>query len=375
MSGQNSPKTGDSRMRPIRVLLAAPSLEIVGGQSIQAFRLLEALKNRPEICVDFQPINPRLSAPFRPLQRIKYVRTLATEAVYATELFPRLKTADVVHVFTAGFSSFLLTFVPLLAAARANRKPIILNYHDGRAEDHLRRSRLAVKLARQADTIVVPSGYLAGIFARFGFEARPIFNMIDPSRFSFRERRKVKPYFLHNRGLEHHYNPACSLRAFAIVQRKYPEARLDVAHDGPLRGELEALAAALELNNVRFLGAVDQNRMRELYHDAEIYLMSPDADNMPLSILECFATGVPLVSTAAGGVPYMVEDGRTGLLVPLNDHQALAAAALRLIEEEGLALRLAKNGLRECERYQPDRVAKEWCVIYREVSSLKRERT
>ncbi|MFZ0594554.1 MAG: glycosyltransferase family 4 protein [Bryobacteraceae bacterium] len=361
-------------MRPIRVLVAAPSLEIVGGQSIQAFRLLEALKNRPEICVAFQPINPRLGVPFRPLQRIKYVRTLATETVYAGELFARLRTADVVHAFTAGYSSFLLTFVPLLAAARANRKPIILNYHDGRAESHFERSPLAIKLARKADRIVVPSGYLAGIFARFGLKARPIFNMIDASRFSFRERRRVKPYFLHNRGLERHYNPACSLRAFAIVQRKHPDATLDVAHDGPLRGELEALAEALGLNNVRFLGAVDQNRMRDLYDDAEIYLMSPNADNMPLSILECFASGVPLVSTAAGGVPYMVEDGRTGLLVSPNDHQALATAALRLIEEEGLALQLAANGFRECERYQPDRVAKEWCAVYSELSALKPSR-
>jgi glycosyltransferase involved in cell wall biosynthesis len=356
-------------MRPIRVLLAAPSMEIVGGQSVQAFRLLEALKNRPELCIDFQPINPRLGAPFRALRRIRYIRTCATESAYTWQLFAKCRTADVVHVFTAGYSSFLLTLAPLLAAARIVRKPVILNYHDGRAESHLRSSPFAIKLARRADRIVVPSGYLAGIFAQFGLQARPIFNIIDTSRFSFQKRRRVKPYFLHNRGLERHYNPACSLRAFAIVQRKYPEACLVLAHDGPLRGELEAMAEALGLYNVRFLGAVDQDRMRALYDDADIYLMSPNADNMPLSVLECFASGVPLVSTAAGGVPYMVQDGKTGLLVAPNDHQALAAAALRLIEEDGLALQLAENGLRECERYRPDRIAKEWCALYSEVSS------
>jgi glycosyltransferase involved in cell wall biosynthesis len=358
-------------MRPIRVLLAAPSLEIVGGQSVQAVRLIEALKNRPELRVELQPINPRLKGPFRALQQVKYVRTLATETVYACQLFAKCASADVVHVFTAGYSSFFLTFAPLLAATRAIRRPVILNYHDGRAEGHLGRSPLALRLARQADRIVVPSGYLAGIFARFGLEARPIFNIIDASRFSFRERRKVKPYFLHNRGLESHYNPACSLRAFAIVQRKHPDASLVVAHDGPLRGELEALAAALGLNSVRFLGTVDQDRMAELYDDADIYLMSPRADNMPLSVLECFASGLPLVSTAAGGVPYIVEDGRTGLLVPPNDHQALAAAALRLIEEDGLAFELAKNAFKECQRYQPDRIASEWCAVYTDLISPK----
>ena len=104
--------------------------------------------------------------------------------------------------------------------------------------------------------------------------------------------------------------------------------------------------------------------MRELYDEADIYLMSPNIDNMPGSILECFACGLPIVSTEAGGVPYMVKHGTTGLLVRVNDDEGMARAAFRLLEEPGLALNLAKNGLKECERYLGPVIAREWLNLY-----------
>ena len=85
---------------------------------------------------------------------------------------------------------------------------------------------------------------------------------------------------------------------------------------------------------------------------------------MPLSALECFASGLPVISTRVGGVPYIVEDGRTGLLVDVDDHEAMARAAFRLLEEDGLAARLAENGRRELARYEPEAVAQEWIALY-----------
>jgi glycosyltransferase involved in cell wall biosynthesis len=279
-----------------------------------------------------------------------------------------MSSYDAVHVFVAGYSSFLLTLFPVLAASALCERPFILHYHDGRAGDHLERSQLANGITRQAKRIVVPSAYLVDVFEQLGFSAIAIANIVDSTTFRFRERATVSPRFLHNRGLESHYNVECSLRAFAIVQNRYPQASLNIAHDGPLRASLESLAADLRLNHVRFLGAVTSEEMRKLYDDADIYLMSPNADNMPLSILECFAAGLPILSTSVGGVPYMVESEKTGILVPLDDYRALAAAALRLIEETGLGHTLAANARRECQKYQPAAIAKQWLEVYREVS-------
>jgi glycosyltransferase involved in cell wall biosynthesis len=220
-----------------------------------------------------------------------------------------------------------------------------------------------------AERIVVPSRFLADTFARFGVRADSIPNIVDTTEFRYRERAQIRPIFLHNRAMEPLYNAACSLRAFGIVQATYPDARLILAHDGPLRPQLVAMARELALHHVEFLGCVDQKRMAELYDEADIYMTSPDIDNMPGSVLECFASGLPVIATKAGGIPYVIEHGRTGLLVPPDDHRSLAAAAIRLLEEDKLALRLTRNALAECTRYRGSVVAAQWKNLYRELSS------
>jgi glycosyltransferase involved in cell wall biosynthesis len=244
-------------------------------------------------------------------------------------------------------------------------KSTILNYHDGRAEDHLAHWPMARRCMRLATAIVVPSDYLVDVFARFGLQAKRIHNITATDSPPYRDRMQPRPIFLHNRGLAPEYNPACTLRAFAIIQGRYPEASLTIAHDGPLSRKLEALATWLGLRQTRFVGSVSPERMAGLYNSADIYLMSPNADNMPLSLLECFAAGLPIVSSKAGGIPNIVEDQRTGLLFPLNDHQAMAACALRLLEEPGLAAGLARNARAECAKYSWPHIGPQWIAVYR----------
>jgi glycosyltransferase involved in cell wall biosynthesis len=296
---------------------------------------------------------------------MKYVRTLITLVLYLARLVRNVIRADILHIFTPGYFSFYLAPAPALLLARVFRKPAILNYHDGRAQDHLARWPLARRLMRLATVIVVPSDYLVDVFAAAGLHAMRIQNVAESQRLAYRGRLRPRPVFLHNRGLASEYNPACTLRAFAIVQRRYPAARLTIAHDGPLRPALEALAASLGLRQTQFIGSVSPESMAALYHSADIYLMSPNADNMPLSLLECFASGLPVVSSSAGGIPKMVEDGRNGLLFAPNDHHAMADCALRLLEEPGLAARLAANARAECSKYSWPRIGPQWIGLYR----------
>ena len=359
--------------RPTRILLIAPSLDIVGGQAVQASRLLELLQDAPGFQVDFLPINPRLPRPLRGLQRVKYVRTLLTSGSFLCKLLARIGRYDILHSFSAANYSFLLSAAPVVSIGRLFGKKSIVNYRDGRASQHLAEWRTS-RLLRLADRIVTPSQYLVDVFAQFGYRAQSIYNVIDLDRFKFRDRKPIRPMFLHNRGLEELYNVPCTLKAFGLVQQRYPEARLTVAHDGPLRADLERMVQGLGLRNVRFVGTVPQNEVPALYDAADIYLTSPNIDNMPGSLLECYASGLPVVATNVGGIPYIAQNEETALLVDADDHEGMARAALRLMEEEGLAQRLATTARQQCQRYSGPAIRNDWLALYIELCSTRTQR-
>lgn len=359
---QNSPSG-----RPIRVLLIAPSLGILGGQAVQASRLIDLIGREPGICLEHQPINPRWPRALRPLKFVPYLRTLTNLVVYLSGIVRRVPRHDVIHVFTAAYTSFLFWTVPAVLLSRLFGKKVIINYRDGQARDHLEHWWMARPVLHLADAVVAPSGYLVDIFARFGIQARCIFNVIDHARFHDRARRELRPVFLHNRILEPLYNVECTLRAFREIQEHYPDARLTVAHDGPSRVGLERLARELGLRHIRFIGRVPHDQIAAVYDEADIYLTSPDADCMPGSILECFASGLPVVATDAGGIPYVAEHERTALLVPRGDARAMAAAARRLLREPALVELLTANARTEVRRYDGNAIREAWCALYREL--------
>ncbi|HEY0077650.1 MAG TPA: glycosyltransferase family 4 protein [Pyrinomonadaceae bacterium] len=352
--------------KPVRVLLVGPSLGgFLGGQAVQLARLLECFEGEPSLEAAFLPVDSPLPAPLQWLKRVKYLRTVVNQLFYCATLLRRVRSFDVIHIFSASYFSFVLAPTPALLVAKLYGKKSVLNYRSGQAEEHLRRwRRTAIPTIRLADVIAVPSGYLVDVFARFGLRARQIFNIVELERYSFRERRPLRPVFLSNRNFEPLYNVACVLRAFAVIQRSFPEARLTLAGDGSQRAELESLARELELRNTQFLGRVPQKRMHELYDAADIFLNASNIDNMPGSIIEAFASGLPVVTTEAGGIPYIVTHGETGLLVPCGNHEALAANALGLLEDEALASKIAEAARRECRKYNWNAVRDEWLRLY-----------
>jgi glycosyltransferase involved in cell wall biosynthesis len=359
----------------LRVLLVAPSLDMLGGQSRQAARLLSRLSEEVSLDVAFLPVNPRLPRPLRKLQQIKYVRTVVITLLYWATLLWRARRYDVLHVFSASYYSYLLSAAPAIITGKLYGKKVILNYRSGEAEDHLQNWRwTAIPTIRLADRIVVPSGYLVELFARFGLKARAIFNIVELDRFRFRERVPLRPVFLTTRLLEPLYNVGCVLRAFALIQKRYPEASLTVAGEGWQRAELEALARELGLRNTEFIGRVPFEQMPEMYDGADIYLTATDLDNMPSSITECLASGLPVVTTDAGGIPYIVTHEESCLMVNRNDHEAMAEAALRLLEDGELASAIARRGRESCRRFSWDYVQKEWLKLYHELAQTGVER-
>ena len=349
----------------VRVLIVAPSFAILGGQSVQAARLLERLSLEPSLEVGFLPINPRLPFGLHHLQRIKYVRTLVTSIAYVLSLLLRVYKYDVIHVFSASYFSFVLAPTPAILIGKLYRRKVLLNYHSGEAEDHLRRwRRTAIPTIQLVDSVVVPSEYLVRVFASFGLKATAIYNLIDTSKFRFRERVPLRPVFLSNRNLESHYGVDRVLRAFALVQQKLPEASLTIAGDGSQSRALKTLAEDLGLRNTRFIGQVAPFAIADVYDAADIFMNGSEIDNQPLSILEAFSCGLPVVTTDAGGIPDIVEGGRTGMVVACGDYAELANRAMKLLNDPALTKQIVEQARQECLKYSWEAVREAWMNVY-----------
>jgi len=358
-------------MHRLRVLIVGPSFDILGGQAVQVGRLLERLRQEPALDVGFLPINPRLPGLLRKLQSIKFVRTLVTSIAYLLSLLTRVRKYDVIHIFSASYVSFVIAPTPAILVSKLFGKKVILNYHSGEADDHLRRwPRTAIPTIKLADRLVVPSEYLEDVFANFHLPASPIYNLIETDKFRFRKRDPLKPRFLSNRNFEAHYGVDRVLQAFAVIQKQLPEATLTVAGNGPERDKLQQVAVDLNLNKTTFVGRVEHDKIVELYDSCDVFLNGSLIDNQPLSILEAFACGLPIVTSNAGGIPYMVENERTGLIVECNDSDGLAQAALRLFAEPNLTTRLINEGRRECNKYSWAAVRDQWLDLYFQLADV-----
>jgi glycosyltransferase involved in cell wall biosynthesis len=354
--------------------LVAPTLRILGGHAVQAARLLRAWQGDPQVCLQLIPINPPLPPLLARLERVKYVRTAIRAACYCATLLRCARKVDALHVFATSNASFFMTAAPALVAGRLLHKPVIVNYR-GDSGAHLERSALARALLRSAYSRVVPSRYFQAIFQAQGLSACVVPNIADLDRFRYRARTRLAPRLVSTRNFEPIYNVSCTLRAFALVQRRYPDASLVLVGSGPLDHTLRQEARQLGLRHVRFEGAVGQEEMPRVYDAADIYVQTPLVDNMPASLIEAFASGVPVVATAVGGVPLLLEDGVHGSLVPSDDAAAVARKVGGLIEDPEGARRMAEAAARQCRRFDAATVREHWRALYRDVVEDRDGRT
>ena len=329
--------------------------------------MLRAWEQDEDIEAWLVPVNPVPRGAVARLLDIKFVRTAVTQLVYWPQLFRELKRADVVHVFSASYTSFLLAPLPAILAAKWIGRPVILNYRSGEAPDHLKRSAIARAAIASVERSIVPSRFLVDVFESFGLRAVAVPNVVDPERFKFRERVPLRPRILSTRNFDGLYNVACTLRAFKRVQKSWPTASLTLVGGGPLEKQLRALAAELQLEHVDFVGRVRPDEIADYYAAHDIYVQSPNIDNMPTSILEAYASGLPVVSTDAGGVPAILTDGEHGLLAPLDDDVALAGRILKLLEQPGIARELAQNAYTMCRAFSWQQVREQWLSHYQQV--------
>jgi phenylacetate-CoA ligase len=267
------------------------------------------------------------------VDRLRVVRSLLRLPVYLLRLVLAVPAVRIVHVFSHSGLGFFLFTAPAVLLGRLLGRRVIVSYHGGGLEPFLAGWAFpALTCLRAASATAVPSGFLADVFEAHGLRAFIVPNVVEVERFSWQGDRDPFPVFLSARHLEAIYGNDVVLRAFARVLAATPGARLIVLGAGTQAEALRALAHELGVSDaVEFPGYVPAEAIPSWYRRAGILLNASRVDNMPMAILEAFAAGLPVVTTRAGGIPYIVDDGKTGLLVDVDDAAALAAGALRLL--------------------------------------------
>ncbi|MCA0239471.1 MAG: glycosyltransferase family 4 protein [Proteobacteria bacterium] len=353
----------------MRLALVGPVPPPAGGMANQTRQMGELL-TRAGVKVTMVPTTP----PYRPAWVASWpgLRAVFRLVGYVGVLWRATARADVLHVMANSGWSWHLFAAPAIWVAAVRRVPVVVNYRGGEAAAFLARSHRLVRWSmRRAAALVVPSGFLQQVFGGHAIPALVVPNIVDLSR--FRPQADGEAIALHvvvARNLEPIYDNASALRAFALLRKALPQASMTIAGSGPEAAMLERLAHSLGVADaVRFAGRLDRDEMAALYRSADVMLNPSQVDNMPNSLLEALASGVPIVSTDVGGVPFMVQNGKTALLVPAGDAAAMAAALQRVLAERGLRRQLVDAGLQEVQRYAWDQVAPLLAGVYRSAAT------
>jgi L-malate glycosyltransferase len=311
--------------------------------------------------------NPQLGM-FSFIDKVKVVRSLFKWLIFIINC-RKIITADVLHIFSSSGLNFYLFSIPPIIIARFSKTKVIINYHGGAAKEFFSRHPKLLSFAmKRVDALVVPSGYLKKVFSDFGYDSEIISNIANIERFSYKKREQIRPVIFSARNLTTVYNIQCAIRAFKIVSDKYPDAKLYVAGSGPEENDIKKLISDLNLSNVSLLGNVANNEMPDYFNKADIFINTSNVDNMPGSIIEAFASGLPVVSTNVGGIPYMVEDGVSGLLANKNDHQLLATHILSLLDNPKLVADLTAKGSEYIDTLKWNKIRSDWLDLYKKLA-------
>ena len=281
------------------------------------------------------------------------------------DLLSKGRKYDVFHIHACSDRGFLPAVLGI-RIGRLLKKRIVLTFHGGGAEGFFRRKEKFVKryLNRTSANIVL-SGFIGRVFDQYGIPYTVIPNILEAGVSAFRERSEIRPWFIGIRSLTETYNIKCTLRAFAIVLEKYPDARLTLLGGGPLKAELEKFVADHHIQNVTFVGQVPNTEISRYLDEADIMVSSSRFDNMPVSVLEGFRAGLLVISSNVGGVPYMIEDGRNGLLFENdNDHQ-MAEKMLAAVEDPDATRQMIANARQSLEDYKWENCREKLLALYK----------
>lgn len=281
----------------------------------------------------------------------------------ATILFKRKQySISQVDVFSGRAFTFAYLCTRFL---RYLRKPVVITLHGGNLPEFAKNHPSFVKkLLMSANITVSPSNYLKKALNKFASRIMVIPNPIEIKHFPFLLRDIPHPSLVWVRAFHEIYNPILAVRVLSVLVDFCPDIRLIMV--GPDKGDGSFQRTIEEAKNlgvqerIQFTGGVDRSSVPNWLFKGDIFINTTNFDNMPSSVIEAMACGLPVVSTNVGGLPYLIDDGVDGVLVPPNNVQAMAAAVQRVLVEPDLAEKLSSNARKKAESFDWSIILPKW---------------
>lgn len=225
-------------------------------------------------------------------------------------------------------------------------------------------------LLSDARTIISPSEYLRESFQNNSFSITVIPNYIDLEKYRFKTRKKIKPHLLWVRSIHNIYNPSMAIHVLDKIRKIYPDGRLCMVgpvKDNRVMEQLKILISRLDLqDHVLFSGQLSKIEWTAISKDYDIFINTTDYDNNPVTLLEAMALGMPIVSTNVGGVPYLIDDNVTGLLVEAKKSEQMVGKINELISGKIDGYQIARNAREAVSHYDKNEIIKQWCQTINE---------
>lgn len=266
---------------------------------------------------------------------------------------------DVLHAVLESFAGLALIFSRNLLP----RTPRILTCQSTNTQTLLK------PMHRAANRITAISSVLVERARKFGYAATLIPNGIRSKELLEASVERVPERILFAGRLEPMKGVDDLIEAFGYVREKHPHATLRIVGDGSERARLEKLAAGKQ--GIVFVGKVAHDRIVHEYASADIFCGLSRSEAFGNVFIEAQAAGCAVVATDTGGIPDIVHDNETGLLAPVGDPVAAAAAIGRLLDDTALRDRLVEQGRGNAAKYDWNGISEQYAAVYEELTKNK----
>ena len=270
----------------------------------------------------------------------------------------------VVFEIFSGKSIIIPEIVSRVAVFR--KMKIVYILRGGKLPEFEKKNKFLVKKTfKRADIIATPSRFLQNHFENAGFTVEYLPNAISIEKFPFVHRKEQKYRMLWVRAFVELYNPNLAIQTLSEVIKKFPEASLTmIGPDGGQKRNAIKLAEAFNLTNrIDFMGHVKNEKLSEYYHNHDIYLNTTKYESFGTAVMEAALSGIPIVSTKVGEIPFLWEDQDEILMVPDNSLDAMVESVLRIFENPKKADDMALKARSVSERFAWMNIKKYWINI------------